>query len=214
MIEFFQIILSFPTIVFTILLGLVLIFGFFTMIGAIGFEILDGFFGVEEVGEIPDSDGLTGATGVSGVLRATGLAGIPLSLVAMFIIIWSWIFSFLLMYAVRRAADPVEFGARLGVGVGALILGGVFAGISLRPFRRVFQTVSGQTRHSLVGRYCTIRSTHVDAYHGRAEIDDGGSGVIAEVRSTDPNTFTVGSKARVAAYDPRLETFTIVPIEP
>ena len=57
-------------------------------------------------------------------------------------------------------------------------------------------------------------SARVDSQTGRAEIEDGGAGFVAEVRCEKENDLERGNKALVYRYAPSREVYFVSPVDP
>lgn len=185
---------AFPTVVFTAGVFLFLIYGALKLVGfslSALFDLFDFF----------DFDG--GEGDGHNFLDTLGVRGIPTTIVFGITMICGWMASYLGM---RYFGDDL---ARWVVFIGALLIGFLAATLILRPFKPFFASDRGANRAALVGRSCVIRSTRVDTTHGLAEVDDGGAGVVAEVRCLRENEFTVGSRAVVQHYDPETGTYWV-----
>jgi hypothetical protein len=192
---FLAAILSFPTVVFTVLLGLFLLYAIATLLGLFDFESLDGALGIDDVG-----DNVFG-----GAMHAFGVAGIPLTIFLGAVSLVGWTTSYL---ADRFLPDSTLID-------GAIFIGALFVGLFLgsrivRPLRSAFATAEGPHRSALIGKIATIRSLRVDGSAGTAEVGD----VVAEVRCFRDNELTLGSKAVVYEYDEKENTYHVGPIDP
>lgn len=176
--------LSLPTVVFTALLGLFLVYAVLTILGALDIEWLDVTFDLDDTGWD---------------------AGVPLAVVLGVSTVFAWLTSFAAMKFLPETAL-----VQLGAGLGSAALGAFLGGIACRPFRRLFVTVEGPRRQALVGKICTIRSLQVSDNAGTAELGD----TVAEVRCFRENELTVGSKAIVYDYDSAAGTYHVGPIDP
>lgn len=186
--------LAFPTVVFTVLLACFVLYALATLIGAADIEWLDGLLGIDNVND----------TALESALSALGIAGVPLTIFGGVSSAIAWLSSYI---ADRFLPDAMLIDS--GIGVGAALLGLALGAVALRPFRRMFEEASGPTRNQYVGRICTIRSLHVNADSGTAEIGD----LVAEVRCFRENDLALGSKAIVYDYDPREGTYHVGPID-
>ncbi|GMR24144.1 MAG: hypothetical protein BMS9Abin37_2650 [Acidobacteriota bacterium] len=148
---------------------------------------------------------------LAGLLNAMGVRGVPITIVGTFLIFWAWILS----YLSTRFLGPL--GATVIVGLAIVVtssFGALFmAAISSRPFRKLFVTQQAQRRASLVGKMCTVLSARVDGDFGRAEIEDGGAGFVAEVRCPQDNGLIRGAQALVYRYEPSEGIFFIGPVD-
>ena len=185
--------LSLPTVFFTVLVGFFLVYAVLTLLGALDMEWLDGLLGIDDV----DDSVLEGA------LHALGVAGIPVTILGGVSSIFAWMLSFAGMKFLPDLAL-----VKLGVGIGAAVLGVAIASRAVRPFRSFFSTAPAPTRKELVGKICTIRSLQVTDSGGTAEI----GGLVADVRCFRENDLTIGSKAIVYDYDAETGIYHVGPI--
>lgn len=183
---------AFPTVVFTVGIVLFLVYAGLKMLG----------FTLSAVADLFDFLDFSGTEGDGhNFLDTIGVEGVPRTIVFGVTSIFGWLASYLGM--------KYFGGPGWAVLIGALVVGFLCATVVLRPFKPLFAPPAATKRSELIGRTCVIRSTKVDAVFGTAEVDDGGSGFLAEVRCRRENNFTVGSKAVVQEYDPNAGTYLI-----
>lgn len=182
--DFLAAALSLPTVVFTALLGLFLVYALLTIVGAMEIEWLDGVLDIDDT---------------------AWDVGVPIAVVLGVSTVFAWLASFAAMKFL-----PVTPLVQIGVGLGAAAAGAFVGGRVVRPFRRFFITTEGPRRHALVGKICTIRSLRVSDKDGTAELGD----TVAEVRCFRENELTIGSKAIVYDYDPAAGIYHVGPIDP
>jgi len=158
-----------------------------------------------------DADAVDNGGLLSGVLNAMGVRGVPITIVGTFVIFWAWILSYLATRFLGPVAAPLVIGLAIAVtsGFGALVM----AAVSSRPFKKVFVTHRAERRATLVGKMCTVLSASVDGTFGRAEIEDGGAGFVAEVRCPQENDLKRGATALVYRYEPSDGVFFIGPVD-
>ena len=198
---------SLPTVVFTVLLLFFLGYALLTLLGAADIEWLDSLFGLDEAEEaLEGADGEGGP--LHGALSGLGVVEIPLAIFGGVATVFAWLASFAAMQFL-----PGNALVKIGVGLGAALLGLRLGSWAVRPLRRVFATPAAPVRSEIVGKICTIRSLHVNERAGTAEVEDGGAGIIAEVRCLRENQLTRGSKAVVYDYDQKEGIYRVGPIE-
>lgn len=225
--------LSWPTLPWSVLLGLVSLYWATVIFGILDLDILDGIGdalgglgegaaeGLAEglgegladgiadgAGDALDADGSHGG----GLLHNLGLGGVPLTLSLSLVIFFVWVFSAGGTVAAGRALSRESAGGVLvpiGVALGALVLGVLAAAISLVPFRRLLEAEPSTTRADLVGRLCRIRTGHVDESFGQALVVHDGVDLLVQVRAPEPNPFRAGSSALIYTYDPHREVFLV-----
>ncbi|HSR52097.1 MAG TPA: hypothetical protein VLV83_14795 [Acidobacteriota bacterium] len=234
MTEFLSEILAFPTVLFTVLLGLCLLYWLTVILGALDLDLFDSLLGlegaegaleslealdavdaVEAVDAVDAAGGADAADAASGgFLDSLGIGGVPVLISLTFLSLFGWMVSYLGM---RLVDDPawvlggaVTAGLVLLVSLGLGMLGAV---VAVRPMRRFFNTPDARTHSSLVGSICTIATSSVDAEFGQAEIDDSGAGLLVQVRCGAGNQLKRGDKALIFDYDPKKQAFRVEPLE-
>lgn len=193
--DFFDTILSFPTVVFTALLLVVV--GYWILVVAGGLD--------------SDADG-----GLGDVLDRLGLGGTPATVVLSIAVAAAWFTSLV----ASVLFDDLGLGGAPAIvlGVGVLLLsaaiGTAFVHQLRKPLRRLFPDAPEASRHHFVGRECVIRTGRVDTDFGQAEVHAAdGSSAIVQVRQTGADTFTAGSRAVIYDYDTAGEFFWVVPAD-
>jgi hypothetical protein len=160
-----------------------------------------------------DLDG--GAHGLAHVLMGGGLKAAPVTVTVSLLVAWSWLLCFFGMYALVPAVGAVVPHWLIGIGV----LAGSFLGsvpltsLCLRPMAGLFTADSARGRETLVGKICVISTGRVDAGFGQATYDDGGAGLIVQVRCDKKNELKRGDQALIIDYDQAHEAFSIEPLE-
>ncbi|HYR29767.1 MAG TPA: hypothetical protein VEU30_14960 [Thermoanaerobaculia bacterium] len=199
MATFLAAILAYPTVVFTALVSLFLLYSLATVLGALDIHWLDGVLGIDHA---PDSV-------LEGALSFLGVAGVPITIVGGVGSIFAWMTS---IAASRFLPDSILFGTATLIGSGIVGLG--LAGLAVRPLRGFFNAPPAASRKGIVGKICTVRSLRVDDLVGVAEVQDGAAGFIAEIRCFRDNKLTIGSKAIVYDYDHHSGTYHVGPLDP
>ena len=234
MAEFLEAAFSFPTAFFSLLLALVLLYWLTVILGALDLDSLDSLMGLEgaegaaegalegldgggfgEAGELGDAAGAEAAEGASeGLMDRLGVSGVPITISLSFFALFGWILSYAGMKMLDDSGAVAGFAVSGAlIGVVAMLIGLVATVIAVRPLRRVFAIAGARSRASFVGSVCRITTGRADGDFGQAEIDDGGAGLIVQVRCNEENQLRRGSQALVFDYDPDREVFKVVPLE-
>lgn len=206
--ELLSAMLAFPTVIFTVLLGVVVTYWIFVILGALEVDLLD--FDVDaDVDADVDVDGGDGDYdgGLAGMWHGLGLGGVPVTLSLSLLVLAGWVFCLLAM--------DVLGGGTAGwlAGTTALLCLGVAVPVTallVRPLRRFFVTHPALDHRSLVGKICTIATLRVDERYGQAEIEDGGAGLLIQVRATAPHELRRGDRALI--FDYKGEVFHVAPL--
>ena len=235
---FIDTILSFPTVIFTVPLTLVLIYWGAVFSGLLDFGeggggdldgALDGALeGADldalELGGDVEAEGLLegplhvlkAPLGCLGsVLGAFGLVGVPLTMVLSLLVLFGWLLSFGGTSLLAKvgigvlATGGLTLLAGVSVLAAAVFLGLALTSVAVRPLKPLFQVHRAPARHDWVGSVCTVRTGTVDAEFGQAEIDDGGAGLLLDVRCPEPNELRRGSPALIYDYDAEREVYLV-----
>jgi hypothetical protein len=196
--DFFAAILAFPTVAFTIPLGVVLLYWLAVLLGGLDLDLLGG----GEAGEAGDAD-----AGADGVLEVLGLGGVPATFALSVLVFLAWTLCLL-----GSGLLGVESGlAKTGVAAASLGLAVPLAALAVKPLRRFFVLDRAVEHRSLVGKVCTVTTLRVDERYGQAEIADGGAGLLVQVRARPDTGLARGDAAIV--YEYRDEVFWIAPLD-
>jgi hypothetical protein len=184
---------AFPTVVFTVLLVLFVLYAAATLIGATDIEWLDHLLGVDHVHD----------SVLEGVMSALGIAGVPITIFGGVGSIFAWLTSFT---AAKFLPDSMLIDS--AILAGSAVVGVTLGSLAVRPLRAAFVTADGPRRNEMVGKVCTIRSLRVNDKSGTAEVGH----LVAEVRCFHDNALTLGSEAIVYDYDPEDGVYHVGPI--
>ena len=89
----------------------------------------------------------------------------------------------------------------------ALYFAAWLSGYLLRPLRKLF--VQGEVRaHHFVGKTAVVRTSRVDAQFGEAMVNDGGAGLIVQVRSVEP--LAQGERVVLLQFDAQKHVYHVV----
>lgn len=172
---------SFPTVVFTFLLALGVLFWLVSLFGLFDSDsLLDGLDGGD--GSFEGAGGFLAA-----LLWRFRLVGYPLTVVFTVVALIGWWICYYAMFFMAPALpfDWLRYVVGLVVLPVALYAAAWLAGRILLPLRRFFVQKEVSAR-GFVGRAAVVRTSRVDAHFGEATVNDGGAGLIVQVRSPTP----------------------------
>lgn len=155
-----------------------------------------------------------GSTSVLATLiAALRLRSVPLTISLSFITLFGWVTSFVAMdlLAPHLAQSLPMALLALGFGLLSLVVGVLVTSVIVRPLGPVFESQQGSRRADFVGTACEITTSRVDARFGQAELDDGGAGLVVQVRCDAGNTLRKGDKALVVSFDDDREAYVVEP---
>ncbi len=213
--------LRFPTVIFTVGLGIALVYWLFVLLGALDIDLFGGGDavtggakgGVEGLKGLALGDGhdVGGDAADGGFVKALGLATVPLTISVSVIFLVGWVGSLL---AMRHLGDAVgDLGGWLPalVLLGVIVLGVPLAGQLVRPLGPVFELKEGKSNRDYVGHTCTITTGGVDDGFGQATVEDGGTVLVIPVRCDKPGVLARGHKALIIDFDPTRAAYVVEP---
>jgi hypothetical protein len=204
--------LAFPTVVFTIALGICLVYWLFVLLGALDIDLFGhdaDVGGGHDVGG-HDAGGHDAGDGHDvnggGLWNVLGLGTVPLTISISFIVLVCWCMSLLLMHYVG------DHGWLRAVMVpGALLVSLPVTGLLVRPLSPVFKLREGKSNKDYVGHVCTITTGHVDEGFGQANVEDGGTVLVIPVRCDKPGALARGNKALIIDFDQERQAYVVEP---
>jgi hypothetical protein len=233
---------SYPMVVLSGLMGLVLLYWLFVILGALDVDIfqadvdvdgvldaaadgaaeaaLEGADGAFEAAEGADGaleaaeGGDAAAGGASSLLHALNLRRAPVTVVFSLVVFFAWVMTYIGLQLVGGALMAVMPAAVAGtlVLVAALLLSLPLTSLATRPLEGVFRTVSAKHSREYIGTVCQIRTSRVDERFGQARIDTDGADLVIQVRA-DGAAFRRGQKALIIDYDRDSGAYMVEPYD-
>lgn len=201
MAEFLGAALAFPTLVYSVLLLVCVMYWLVAATGLVELDVFDGL----------DLDHDIQAGGIAAWLGRLGLAGVPLTLVLTLVILVAWIVT-CMVHLIVLAPLPGVLRWALGAVTAllALVPAVLVTSTVLRPLRGWLQRLKPPPIASLLGQVAVVRTPRVDARSGMADVDDGGAGLILQVRATADQVYTRGARVVLVAHDAAANSWQVV----
>lgn len=172
--EFLAISLGFPTVIYSVVLLIVIGLWLISALGFLGMDALD--FGLD--------DG--GAGGEVGIFARLGLDGVPWLLVLTLVVLFGWVITYFLhLFLLSPLPGALRYGIGIVVALLALVPSILLTAAVLRPLRKFLLRLQAPPLEALLGKVATVRTPTVDGHQGLADLDNGGAGLILQVRSPD-----------------------------
>lgn len=223
--------LEFPTVVFTIVLGIVLMYWVFVLLGALDVDLFGGDVDVDVSGAAKGiGDVLTGGakggaeafhaghggdagTGGDadadvdggGLWHGLGLGDVPVTISVSLIVMLSWVGSLLVMHYIAGTAG----WQRAIVLVVAIVIALPIAALLVRPLAPVFAVKEAKSNADYIGHGCTITTGSVDDNFGQATVEDGGTVLVIQVRCEHEGKLARGDKALIIDFDPARQAYVV-----
>ena len=193
---FYQNIASFPTVVFTFLLGVCVLFWLVAVLGMVDIDILD-FGGHHDFShDLGDHDLAAEANALAGLLLRFGLHGVPVTIILSLMSLFGWLVSYYTVHFLffLVPGDILRYVVGLGVVIGATYVSAFVTGVLIKPLRPLFKRARQESVKHVLGQTAVVRTSRVDSGFGEALLDDGGAGLILKVRATGDATFKKGDR--------------------
>ncbi|WP_339720622.1 hypothetical protein [uncultured Paraglaciecola sp.] len=189
---------SFPTILFTIPLIVLMLFWLLAFAGLVDIEIFD-----IEVDAESDADSSLG-----GWLETFGLNGVPLSIALTLVDIYAFAFTYLARKYLTPLFDGIVSATALGfiIAMFAVIVALPIAALSCKPLRKIFHTHEAVSKKDLNGVICTVTTQTVTESFGQAAADDG---MVYTVRANTPNDLCKGSRIVLLEYSTEDDSYIV-----
>ena len=199
--EFLDVAFSFPSVPFSFLLMVVVVYWLLVIIGGTGFDAVDG--------------GHTGpAARPDRLLTAVGFGGLPANVAASVMVVVTWLACVAVMLLIVPARGSVGVGPALGASVAAVLVAWLATAALARAVRRALPG-HPLAAADLVGGLCIVRSADVGADSGVAELATGdGAPRLIEVRQSGTDELKTGSTALIVEYEPGDDVFWVRAHEP
>lgn len=191
---FLQTALSFPTVLFSFLLCLAIVYWAIVALGLVDVDMLD----VEADSLLEGSS----AEGIAALLSKLKLNGVPVTLVLSLLFASSWLLSYFveLLILSHLPLGLLRYPLGLVVAVVALGLSLPVAAAVCSPLRPLFRKAEAVTSKSVLGQTAVIRSGRVTQEHGEAVLEDGGAGLILKVRAEEAKGLKRGDRVVLLEY--------------
>lgn len=232
-------IMAFPTVIFTSLLAVALLYWLFVIFGALDIDMFDGAAEGAAEGALDAAsegaaegmvegmghgagesmghgagEGLSGAAEGLSLASFIGLRRAPFTVVASLLILVSWAACFLGMQLLAPVLDQVlpHFVSSGLVSLASLAFAMPITGLTTKPMAKLFETHRAGLRGDLVGKTCRIETGSVDARFGLATVEEDGGWMKVQVRCEHGGRFARGDEALIIAYDHADEAFRVEPL--
>lgn len=205
---FLQNCLTFPVIIFSGLLIIVLLYWISAAFGILEVDVLN----IDSLNIDSDLDGFD-APGLAGLLMKLGLAGIPVTIIITFITLIGWFLTYFSNHLALRFIDTDVIRYLLGTGVFILasFIAVLMTSAILRPLQpKLAKFNQAKTVKNLLGKVAEVRSSIVTEQRGEALLEDGGAGLILQVRAPEDSGIVRGSRIVLIAYDAATHSYSVV----
>ncbi|WP_150240376.1 OB-fold-containig protein [Nocardiopsis quinghaiensis] len=192
---------GFPTVLFTPLLVVTVVYWLFVVAGAADSEMLDS---VDDSGD---------AVGLSAMMGRAGLDRVPATVALSMLVCVAWFVSMMgsiVTSFLGTTSTPLLIALGAVVLLIALVAAWAVTSGLVMSVQRFLPRRRGDSKHELVGRTCTIRIGEASGGFGQAEITTaGGASISIPVRTTGGEVLPVGSTALIFEHSTEDDLFLV-----
>lgn len=203
--------LTFPTLLFSIVLCVCVLYWVLAAFGL--FDATDGWTEVDmDVGDFVDAaDPQAGSHGLAGLLARFGLSGVPFMVMLTILAFTGWILSYYAQLLVlSHLGDTLRWALGAGIVVAALA-GGVFlTALVLKPLKWAIRRLAPEPHAPVLGRAGVVISPVLDGQGGRVEIADGGAGLVFHAHTTNGASYPRGARVVLVARNDHRHEYEVI----
>jgi hypothetical protein len=200
---------QFPTVIYSTVLGVVVVY---LLIGMLGLVDL-GFSGDADLELDVGSDVDVSIGGLTGFMLTFGLTGVPFTLVISIVTLICWLISFYLqLYILNWLPDGWLYylmGAIASFIIFVISL--PLTAIVIRPLKGMFRSVEATESHHLVGNSATIVTGTVSETFGQARLFNNGAEMLLDVRCDPEHILKKGDKVLLIEYLTEKYAYIVAP---
>lgn len=181
-------------------------------IGIFSIDCLDMHFDVDIDGITPDVP----ANGLGGLLMKFGFDKVPMTLIISLISLIGWAISYLsTRYLLNHFSNDSNtyYIVSTVLFIVVLIISILLTAWVIKPLRPFFSKLNGNNHRTLLGQIVEIRTGSVSSIKGEALYEDGGAGLILQVRADERNQFRRGDKVVLLSYDATNNSYEVMSID-
>ena len=211
---FWQNVSSFPTVVFTFMLIIVLLYWTVAILGMVDIDILN--FHTDGAGEMVGGDasghGPDAPHAIGGILFKLGMRDIPVTIIISFVTMFGWLISYFAVHLLFPLVPGklMEYVVGIPILLAALVIASLITAVITKPLRPIFKKANTHTPKVVLGKTAIVRTSRVDNNFGEATLADGGAGLILKVRTHGDTTFEKGDKVVLFEYNAEKNFYYVI----
>ena len=190
---FYHNITSFPTVIFTVILGVCILFWMLAVLGLLDIDMFEVDVDIDDVDAGP----------VGGILVKFGLNGVPITIIITLITLFGWLLSYVFVAFLNPLIPgrALEILAGIPIFIVSLYLAAMVTAVVIKPLRKLFKKMEATSVKHVLGQIAVVRSSRVDNDFGEAIMKDGGADLLFRVRTRGDETFEKGDNVVLLEHD-------------
>lgn len=206
---FHQTVTSFPTVIFSFILIIAVLYWAVAALGLIELDIID--FDMD--GDVDINDSAELQAGMAGLLLRLGLNSVPFTVVITIFGLIGWVLSyFICLFGLNVIPDFFLFELlfKLAIFVGVSIFSVFATAIIIKPMRSFFKNMDVDETKHIVGQLVVIRSSIANNSMGEALLNDGGADLLLNVRTTGDDVFKKNDEVVVIEHNKTQNVYRVI----
>lgn len=198
-------IISFPVVVYTALLAIILSYWILAFLGGIDSEIFDLNLDADlefEADLSTDVDAPRNLSGVTGFFLKFGLTGVPVTLVVSLLVLFSWMLCYIYVSLIS-VMIPTQL-LKMVVGFVMIFISFLLSvpltSWLIKPLKKLFITHQAKTKQSLIGSECIVKTGKVTTTFGQAILEGDVDGLILDIRAKEGEGISKGDAVVLIEY--------------
>ena len=208
MAEFLSVVLAFPTLPYSVVLAFAVIYWLLVSVGLLDD---DGLSSADSL----DSTGHDGVSGLSAMFARLGLGGAPTMMVVLLLAFFAWTGTYFVhLFFLQHLSAGLRWLLGAVTAAAALVPAVVITSWVLRPIRRLLLRLRPPSQKSVLGLTGIVASPQVTDAQGYANVDDGGAGLVLQVRCAPGTALPRGTRIHLIDYHAATNHYLVVADEP
>jgi len=190
---FYETVTSFPTILYSAILLFCVFYWAIAMLGMVEIDFLD----LDLDGDVDVSEGADAQHALAGLLLKLGLHGVPLTIIFTILSLIAWFICYYSTYylsALLNTSFIFKYGLGAVIFVAATYVSALITGQIIKPIRTFFKKLDVDEIKHVLGQKVIVRSAVVTKDKGEAFMNDGGAGLLLNIRATGNDEFKKGDE--------------------
>ena len=200
---------QFPTVIYSTVLGVVVVYWLIGMLGLVDL----GLAGDADLELDVDSDVDVSVGGLTGFMLTFGLTGVPFTLVISIVALICWLISFYLQFYILNWLPDGWLYYLMGSFASFVIfvISLPLTAIVIRPLKGMFKSVETTLSDHLVGNSATIVTGTVSETFGQARLFNNGAEMLLDVRCDPEHSLKKGDKVLLIEYLTEKYAYIVAP---
>ena len=200
---------QFPTVIYSTVLGVVVVYWLIGMLGLVDL----GLAGDADLEVDVDSDVDISVGGLTGFMLTFGLTGVPFTLVISIVTLICWLISFYLQFYILNWLPDGWLFYLMGSIASFIIfiISLPLTAIVIRPLKGMFKSVETTLSDHLVGTSATIVTGTVSETFGQARLFNNGAEMLLDVRCDPEHSLKKGDKVLLIEYLTEKYAYIVAP---